>query len=173
MQPETQYYKAVPVSEKPEPGRITAITKEGKQVPYHYTGSDISFITLREQYTHYLQPIPIPDAAVLREALEGLLNVIKDSTGVAGYHLNGNVAEWDEFPEVQVAREALSAGDGWVRVEDGLPENREEVLCLSRGGWQRMIQKSWEAHTDQNEKWFIESFSHWRQLPPLPSPPIK
>ena len=41
-------------------------------------------------------------------ALDGLLSITQDSTGVAGYHLNGNVAEWDEFPEVDTARDVLS-----------------------------------------------------------------
>lgn len=43
----------------------------------------------------------------LRAALAGMLAIIDDSQGVAGYHLNGAIAEWDEFPEVAEAREAL------------------------------------------------------------------
>jgi len=44
----------------------------------------------------------------LRSALRDFLNIIDDSRGVAGYHLNGNVAEWGEFPEVDAARAALA-----------------------------------------------------------------
>ena len=44
----------------------------------------------------------------LREALVGLLAVVDDSQGVAGYHLNGAIADWDEFPEVESARAALA-----------------------------------------------------------------
>lgn len=41
-------------------------------------------------------------------ALDGLLSITQDSAGVAGYHLNGEIAEWDEFPEVGTARDVLS-----------------------------------------------------------------
>lgn len=44
----------------------------------------------------------------LREALAGLLAIVDDSRGVSGYHLNGAIAEWDEFPEVEAARAALA-----------------------------------------------------------------
>ena len=46
--------------------------------------------------------------AVLAQALHGLLAIRSDSQGVAGYHLNGNVADWDEFPEIAMAGEALA-----------------------------------------------------------------
>jgi hypothetical protein len=39
----------------------------------------------------------------LLAALESLLLIPADSEGVAGYHLNGAVANWDEFPEVNEA----------------------------------------------------------------------
>lgn len=45
----------------------------------------------------------------LREALAGLLAIVDESRGVAGYHLNGAIAEWDEFPEVAESRNALAA----------------------------------------------------------------
>jgi hypothetical protein len=44
----------------------------------------------------------------LREALAGLLAIVDDSQGVAGYHLNGAIAEWGEFPEIAEARAALA-----------------------------------------------------------------
>ena len=43
------------------------------------------------------------------EALEGFVNIANDSQGVAGYHLNGNTAEWDEFDEVGAASSAIAA----------------------------------------------------------------
>ena len=55
---------------------------------------------------HSAQSIGMVGALVT--ALDGLLSITQDSTGVAGYHLNGNVAEWDEFPEVDTARDVLS-----------------------------------------------------------------
>lgn len=33
---------------------------------------------------------------------EFLVNLRAESTGVAGYHLNGNIAEWDEFEEMNL-----------------------------------------------------------------------
>ena len=43
----------------------------------------------------------------LEGALRGVYGIIDDSTGVEGYHLNGAIAEWDEFPEVQEAYDVL------------------------------------------------------------------
>lgn len=45
---------------------------------------------------------------ILTEALEGLLSIVSDSRGVDGYHLNGDVADWDEFCEVHDAENALA-----------------------------------------------------------------
>lgn len=44
----------------------------------------------------------------LREALSGLLDIVGDSQGVAGYHLNGAIAEWGYFDEVDEANQLLS-----------------------------------------------------------------
>lgn len=60
----------------------------------------------------------------LREVLRGMLAIVRDSTGVAGYHLNGDVAEWDSFPEVQQAEEALTAQPA--------PELEAAIDALSR-----------------------------------------
>ena len=49
----------------------------------------------------------------LRVALENLLCITYDSEGVAGYHLNGAVANWDEFPEVNEAALLVS----WLSVD--------------------------------------------------------
>lgn len=46
----------------------------------------------------------------MRTALEGLLAITRDSQGVAGYHLNGEVAKWDEFEEVSAAEAAKKGG---------------------------------------------------------------
>lgn len=43
---------------------------------------------------------------VLREALDGVLGVMNNSQGVAGWHKNGDIATWDELlPEVAAALE--------------------------------------------------------------------
>lgn len=49
-----------------------------------------------------------PDVTKLVEALEGLLAIVSESSGVAGYHLNGDIAHWGEFAEVEMAEEALA-----------------------------------------------------------------
>ena len=43
----------------------------------------------------------------LREALEGMIKITDDSSGAAGYHPDGGVAEWGEFDELNAARTAL------------------------------------------------------------------
>ncbi len=53
--------------------------------------------------------IAAPD---LLEALEALLAITADSAGVAGYHRNGEIAGWDEFPEVSAARAAIAKAKG-------------------------------------------------------------
>lgn len=45
--------------------------------------------------------------AELEAALDGLLAITRDSLGVHGYHLNGALAAWDEFPEVAEAVRVL------------------------------------------------------------------
>jgi hypothetical protein len=44
----------------------------------------------------------------LESALHGMLAIVNDSRGVAGYHRNGDVAEWDEFEEVGLAEVVLA-----------------------------------------------------------------
>lgn len=56
----------------------------------------------------YATPQPEPEVAKLAEALEGLLKITDESLGVSGYHLNGNMAKWCEFEEVEMAEEALA-----------------------------------------------------------------
>lgn len=55
-----------------------------------------------------------PVNARLLAALEGMIAIANDSQGVAGYHQNGDVAEWAEFPE-------------WTEVIDAIVEARQEA----------------------------------------------
>lgn len=43
------------------------------------------------------------------EALEGFANITNNSQGVAGYHLSGDTAEWDDFDEVDAANSTIEA----------------------------------------------------------------
>lgn len=54
----------------------------------------------------------IAAAPALLEALEGMLAIVADSHGVAGYHRNDESAGWDEFDEVATARTAIAATRG-------------------------------------------------------------
>ena len=49
---------------------------------------------------------------LLREALDNLLHIVDSSNGVVGWHMNGNVAEWDEFEDVEEARRILAETEG-------------------------------------------------------------
>lgn len=67
--------------------------------------------TITMQRTHGLTPAQKLAAMtkqrdVLREALNGVLDVMNNSQGVAGWHQNGAIATWDELlPEVAAALE--------------------------------------------------------------------
>jgi len=54
----------------------------------------------------------IAAAPDLLEALKGMIAIVDDSHGVSGYHLNGDVAEWDEFEEIEAAAEAIKKAEG-------------------------------------------------------------
>lgn len=59
--------------------------------------------------------------AALLEALSGLLDIASESSGVAGYHLNGEIAYWDEFPEHMYAHTVLDMAKGLAPVS--APDN--------------------------------------------------
>ena len=48
----------------------------------------------------------------LLAALEGVLAIVSDSTGVAGYHLNGDIADWGEFDEINAGYTAIAKAKG-------------------------------------------------------------
>ena len=48
------------------------------------------------------------EKAELIEALRGMLDIVKESRGVDGFHANEDIAEWDEFHEVHKASQNLS-----------------------------------------------------------------
>ena len=50
-----------------------------------------------------------PPVDGVREALEGLMVIVRESHGVTGWHRNDDVATWDEFEEPQIAEDALAA----------------------------------------------------------------
>ena len=48
----------------------------------------------------------------LLAVLEGVLAVVGDSAGVAGYHLNGDIADWGEFDEINAVYTAIAKAKG-------------------------------------------------------------
>lgn len=54
----------------------------------------------------------IASAPEMLEALQNLILLVNDSYGVCGYHLNGAVAEWNEFEEIENARNAINKALG-------------------------------------------------------------
>lgn len=45
-------------------------------------------------------------------ALQGLVEYARDSQGIAGYHLNGAVLEWDDVEELHAGMNALAKLNG-------------------------------------------------------------
>lgn len=41
------------------------------------------------------------------DVIDSIIYITDDSSGIAGYHLNGNIAFWDEFPEIYNAIKVL------------------------------------------------------------------
>lgn len=70
----------------------------------------------------------------LLEALKNIIAIVHDSEGVAGYHLNGNIAEWDEFEDIITAYNLINecAGKKLTREQNNalLPDvsKRSELL---------------------------------------------
>lgn len=88
----------------------------------------------------------------IREALQGMLDIVDDSEGVAGYHRNGVIAEWHDFPEVDVARAALTQQPAppaaerpdTIPVSRELANHREIAELLLSIGWKDTADAQWE-----------------------------
>lgn len=178
-----QYFKAVPVSEKPDKeGWYRFIDEKGytRDDQYYFQNGEWYSSVIEnnfcpptykvdmkdEGYTHYLQPIKLPDAERLRESAIAFMSTIPIDNN------NIYLVGFDEA--LKKLREALAAtGDGWVRCEDRFPEaedadERGFVMTYKRDD------RQWGWPTSQGfSKWkrvTPSTHTHWR---PLPSPPIK
>lgn len=56
----------------------------------------------------------------------------------------------------------------WLSVDEAMPEAQQEVLAFEPiMGY--IVQKSWWYHSDQDDKWFKRTYTHWMPLPEQPS----
>jgi hypothetical protein len=66
--------------------------------------------TFNQDYDFYKEQVATlrSEKAELIEALRGMLDIVKESRGVDGFHLNGDLADWDEFHVVNTAQQTLA-----------------------------------------------------------------
>lgn len=100
----------------------------------------------------------------LASALEGMLSIVSDSSGVAGYHLNGDVADWDEFEEINAANEALrlhAKQSPWVAVSERLPKPGVSVLVYSPSD--ALYFDHIDEDCDDGDRWYghDQSYEHY------------
>lgn len=76
---------------------INMLLSYSKDIPDDYGRALVKRITLLDEL--------VKEA---RLVTQNLLGIVHDSNGVIGYHLNGVIATWDEFPEIEQA-------EAWLR----------------------------------------------------------
>ena len=101
----------------------------------------------------------------LLAALQGMIDIANDSQGVAGYHLNGEVADWGEFEEWQAACDAIAKING--SAENHFPGAAKMV---AHEGWQLVpVEPTPEMRqagvADQAEK--LKRYALGGSLPPI------
>lgn len=67
---------------------------------------------------------PVEDSHAVRIAelekfIKGILATMQESTGIAGYHLNGDIATWDELGLIEEATELLEVESGYTMSMSG------------------------------------------------------
>jgi len=80
--------------------QIARIIRAGNQAVM--TGIELG----RKESAVQIRGLEIANARLVR-ALKGMLDIVNLSHGVSGYHLNGDIAEWDEFPEISIAEQTI------------------------------------------------------------------
>lgn len=85
---------------------------------------------------------PVPSDEGLREAVEWLLSLVRESEGVSGYHKNGDLAPWSEFD-----CELNSAGDALSRYLSRPPCHNSDALVAELRD--RIKKKSYSDHADE------------------------
>lgn len=88
----------------------------------------------------------------LLAALENIIAITNDSQGVAGYHLNGDIAEWGSFQEIAEAEAVIAeakevqrlrtieaAARNLAKVKGRHNSEREEMLGMFRESITKLI----------------------------------
>jgi len=81
----------------------------------------------------------------LLEALKNVMNIVNESTGVAGYHLNGEIAEWDRFEEIIDADSLIAECEGKTHnaSTNTLPIQRVTASTLPRTEKIKKVISTW------------------------------
>jgi hypothetical protein len=111
------------------------------------------------------------------EAMEGFLAIVNDSRGVAGYHLNGDAAEWDEFDEVEAAEAAIAALKAhqsqpvgqWMPIETAPKDGTRFLAYFNHMCVEAWYSQAWEMFLNSKSKVRNPiNPSHWMPLPAAP-----
>ncbi len=77
----------------------------------------------------------------VRINIKAMLDIVSDSQGVSGYHQNGDIAEWDEFPEVAILKANAEGFDAGTAINN-------EVVALAKLAHEKLIER--EPFADQH-----------------------
>jgi len=84
------------------------------------------------------------------EALEGFIDITKDSQGVKGYRLDGRTSEWDEFHEVDQAYDAITS----------LRQAIAEAEKQEPHSWYSVQHDEWMTEKTRKEHERLNSYTH-------------
>lgn len=129
---------------------------------------------------HYFSPSPLPSCQVLREALEKIANPINfmQAELKEGETINGQMAiqlsnDAAYLKSIAITALAAPSDDGWVSVEDRLPDRNDRFLIALDSDGQ--LQYTIDRYVG-NGMWKVNDLMpvkvmFWMKLPPLPAPP--
>lgn len=115
---------------------------------------------------------------IIEEILENYLTLDSEE------FISSMVVQFDEHMIPDVSKEIVEAlGDGWISVEDRLPEYTEDYNCVCEiggmgGGYTTVRTYRYERIRGEEPRWVIPdvfdeivSITRWKPLPELPEEP--